>query len=128
MRLLALVLAAQAGVATHLPPAPAKPWEVVWQRQLVPPGLLEWKPRESGGPAVDPAGGAIVVGTRDGWLHAYDAEGTRLWDLQAGGRFEAPPRIDGDSVYVGSSDGRLYAVELGTGKLRWKYQANEEVG
>jgi outer membrane protein assembly factor BamB len=127
MRLLALALAAQVG-AGQLPPAPVKLWDVAWKRRLVSPTLLEWRPREFGGPAVDPVTGTIVVGTRDGFLRAYDANGQPLWDLKAGGRFEAAPRIQGDVVYAGSSDGRLYAVELGSGNLRWKYDAQEEVG
>src|SRR6266536_349123 len=131
MSLLALVLAAQAaggGVGTQLPPAPVRMWNVAWQRKLVPPAPLEWRPRELGGPAVDPTSGLVVVGTRDGWLHARDPDGARIWDFEAGGRFEAAPRIDADVAYAGSSDGRLYAVELTTGRLRWKYDAQEEVG
>lgn len=128
MRLLALVLAAQAGVATQLPPAPVRVWTIRWQKQVVAPALLEWKARESGGPAVDATTGRVVIGTRDGWLRAYSADGALAWELEAAGRFEAPPRIDGDTVYAGSSDGFIYAVDLGSGKLRWKYDTQEEVG
>ncbi len=137
MKLLALVVAAlaasagqamQAGTATQLPPAPVKLWSVAWQRHLVESAALEWRPEELGGPAVDPVGGLVVVGTRDGWLHAYDPDGGRLWSFEAAGRFDAAPRIDAEVVYAGSSDGRLYAIELATGRLRWKYEAEEEVG
>ncbi len=137
MKALALAVAAlavQAGSAsptrsgTQLPPAPVSLWSVAWQRHLVPPGTLEWRPREVGGPAVDPVSGLVVVGTRDGWLHAYDADGERMWTFESAGRFDAPPRIDGDLVYAGCADGKLYAVELATGKLRWKYDAQEEIG
>jgi len=128
MSLLALVLAAQAGALTQLPPAPIQLWTIRWQKQLVEPIALEWKARESGGPAVDGTTGRVVIGTRDGWLRAFSPDGELAWELQAGGRFEAPPRIEGDVVYAGSSDGFLYAVELGSGRLRWKYDAQEEVG
>ena len=129
--LLAAVTIAQAvqnGVATRAPVLPERLFAVAWQRHLVPPQVLEWRAEELGGPAVDPTGGLVVVGTRDGWLHAFDAQGARIWEFQAQGRFDAAPRIDGDTVYVGSSDGFLYAVELATGRLRWKYEAREEVG
>ena len=137
MKALALALAAltaQASTAAskwnagQLPPAPIRLWTVAWQRHLVPTEMLEWRPQELGGPAVDPVAGLVVVGTRDGWLHAYDADGERMWSFQAAGRFDAPPRVDGDLVYAGSADGRLYAIELATGRLRWKYEAQEEVG
>jgi outer membrane protein assembly factor BamB len=128
MSLLALVLAAQASVATQLPPAPVRLWTIRWQKQLVAPVALEWKARESGGPVVDSTTGRVVVGTRDGWLRAYSPDGALAWELQASGRFEASPRIDGNTIYAGSSDGFLYAVDVGSGQLRWKYDAQEEVG
>jgi outer membrane protein assembly factor BamB len=125
--LLALALATQPLIpAIH--PAPARIWSVAWERHLVPGIMLEHRPQELGGPAFDPVTGVVVVGTRDGWLHAYDPAGRRLWEFQARGRFDAPPRIDGGRVYAGSSDGRLYALDLGDGRLEWSYEANEEVG
>ena len=127
MSLLALALAAQVGVG-QLPRAPVKLWDVAWTRRLVSPALLEWKPREVGGPAVDAATGIVVVGTRDGMLRAYADGGQLMWEAKAAGRFDAAPRIDGDVVFAGSSDGRLYAIELGSGHVRWKYDAQEEVG
>ncbi len=126
--LLALVLAAQPGAAPQLPPAPVKIWTVAWQRQLVAPAMLEYRPQELGGPVSDAVTGIVVAGTRDGWLHAYDADGKALWDFEVNGRTDATPRIQGGTVYAGSSDGHLYAIALGTGKLRWKYDVHEEVG
>jgi outer membrane protein assembly factor BamB len=124
---LALALAASQGVATALPPAPVQLWTIAWQRKLVSPRMLEWKPVEPGGPAVDPVTGIVVVGTRDGWLHALRADGTVVWEFRGDGPFDGVPAIDGDTVYAGSSDGRLYAVALPTGKERWRYDAKEEL-
>src|SRR5512140_3592857 len=118
--LLALALAATAagtGVETRLPTAPIQLWKVAWQRKLVVPASLEWQPRDLGGPAVDPVSGYVVVSTRDGRLRAFDPDGVLVWTFVAGARFDAPPRIDRDTVYAGSNDGGLYAVELGSGKL-----------
>src|SRR5512132_1385352 len=104
--LLALLLAAGSpGNTTQLPPAPIKLWQVAWQRHLVSPGILEWKTREMGGSAVDPVSGYVIVGTRDGWLRAFDPEGVLVWSFEAKGRFDAPPRIDREMVYAGSNDG-----------------------
>src|SRR5579859_1523260 len=42
------------------------------------------------------------------------------WRFNTGGRVIASPAIVGQTAYVGSTDGKLYAVDLGHGSLRWK--------
>jgi outer membrane protein assembly factor BamB len=123
---LAVVLEAGPGVRTSLPPAPVRLYRVAWQRAFVPTEVLEWKPAERGGIAVDPATGLVIFGTRDGWLHAVRPDGTLAWELRGAGPF-GPPAIEGDTVYVGSADGRLYAVAIPTGKERWRYVAEEDL-
>src|SRR5512138_2325545 len=115
------------GVRTTLPPAPVRLYEVAWQRKLVPVEPLEWKPEERGGVAVDPTTKLVLFGTRDGWLHAVRPDGTVAWEFRGAGGPFGPPAIEGDTVYVGSSDGRLYAVAIATGVERWRYQAGEDL-
>src|SRR5512133_2229257 len=123
---LALALAAGPGVRTTLPPAPVRLYEVAWQRPFVPVTPLDWKPEEHGGVAVDPVTKLAIFGTRDGWLHAVWPDGKLAWEYQASGPL-GPPAIEGDTVYVGSSDGKLYAVAIPTGKERWQYKAEEDL-
>lgn len=128
-----ILLALVAAIGIQAAPAPVQPpadrtLRVAWHRELLPPALLEWKVREPGGAAVDPETGMVVVGTRDGRLQAFQPDGSPLWNTQAQGPFEAPPAVEGDTVYAGSSDGRLYALERATGKERWRYDAKEEIG
>jgi len=125
--LLALVAATGFQTAPAAPPSD-RAFRVEWRKELLAPALLEWKAREPGGPAVDPATGMVVVGTRDGALQAFQADGTPIWSFQTQGPFEAPPAVDGDSVYAGSAAGSLYALERATGKVRWRYDAKEEIG
>jgi outer membrane protein assembly factor BamB len=132
MRFLALALAlassaSSAGIRTSLPPAPLHLFSVAWRRSLV-RDPTAWKPVESGGAAVDPTTGLVVAGTRDGWLHAFTADGKFAWELEGDGAFSGQPFIDRDTVYAGTSGGSLYAVGLATGKLRWRYEAKEELG
>jgi outer membrane protein assembly factor BamB len=123
---LAAALASGPGFATSLPPAPVRIYRVAWQRSFVPLKPLERGPEERGGVAVDPVTRLAVFGTRDGWLHAVRPDGTVAWELRGGGPF-GPPAIEGDTVYVGTADGRLYAVVLANGRERWRYQANEDL-
>lgn len=43
------------------------------------------------------------------------------WKFRTGGRVISTPAIVGDAVYVGSTDGSLYAVARADGTLRWKF-------
>jgi outer membrane protein assembly factor BamB len=124
---LALALAgADPGVRTTLPPAPVKLYRVAWERPLVEARALEAAPLELGGVGADPQRGLAFLGTRDGWLHAIRRDGSVAWELHAGGTF-GPPTVEGDTVYAGSADGRLYAVAIPTGKPRWIYDAKEDL-
>ena len=126
---LLLALVAALGIQAAPPPMPTdRTIRVVWRKELLPPALLEWKVREPGGPTVDPATGMVVVGTRDGLLQAFYPDGTPLWSYAAQGPFEAPVAVEGDLVYAGCTDGNLYALDRATGRRRWRYYVNEEIG
>lgn len=125
---LALAVSPPQGMASRLSPAPLELYRIAWMRPFVGPQALETAPLEPGGVGVDPRTGVAVFGTRDGWLHAVRPDGTVAWELRTEGASWAPPGFAGDTVFAGSSDGRLYAVELSTGKLRWRYDAKEELG
>ena len=49
------------------------------------------------------------------------------WSFQAKDSIESSAAIVAGAVYVGSMDGALYAVDLATGKLRWRYAASGPV-
>jgi len=123
---MALAVAAGPGSLSALPAAPVQLFRVAWKRSFVAPGALEWKPQERGGVAFDATTGLAVFGTRDGWLHAVRADGSLAWELRADGPL-GPPAIDGDTVYVGTSGGSLYAVALPNGSQRWRWAAAEDV-
>lgn len=46
---------------------------------------------------------------------------TVAWKFKTRGRFLSSPAVSGDRVYIGSSDGRLYAVDRSTGTERWQF-------
>src|SRR5438105_2229627 len=46
-----------------------------------------------------------------------------LWKVQAKDGFDAAAAIAGGVVYAGSQDEYLYALDLVTGKEKWKYKA-----
>jgi len=51
-----------------------------------------------------------------------------LWTYEAGESIESSAAIADGTVYVGSQSADLLAIDLKTGKLRWKYRAKEGIG
>jgi outer membrane protein assembly factor BamB len=68
-------------------------------------------------PALD---GAQLFTVTGGTLAASDAvKGTTSWTFAGDGRLATSPLVAGETVYVGSSEGNLYAVREDTGALVW---------
>lgn len=51
-----------------------------------------------------------------------------LWTYEAGDAIESSAAIAGGAAYFGVSNGEVHAVDMQTGKLRWKYKASEAMG
>jgi outer membrane protein assembly factor BamB len=49
------------------------------------------------------------------------------WTFKTGGGISSSPTLSGNTVYVASNDGRLYALDLQSGKLQWKYTAQNDL-
>ncbi|HLJ17138.1 MAG TPA: PQQ-binding-like beta-propeller repeat protein [Bryobacteraceae bacterium] len=59
----------------------------------------------------------------------YDAPGVPKlpsvkWKFQTGGRIISSPAVVNGTVYVGSADGNLYAIDSANGSLKWKFATN----
>ncbi len=56
-----------------------------------------------------------------------DEAGTLKWRFETGSEVNSSPVVTSDTVYVGSEDGFLYALDKETGDLKWKFQTGSEV-
>ncbi len=117
-------------------------------------GALRWKYQTQGRVSASPgvAGGRVYVGSYDGNFYALDAaSGALVWKFTTEGerRFSArhlhgidpaaevmpdpfdvflsSPAIAGGMVYFGSGDGNVYALDAGSGALRWKFHTGNVV-
>lgn len=84
-------------------------------------------------PAVDPE--TVIVPAADGTVHAYELQTLKqkwvfqaengLWRMapyeKTGTAVFSSPTIAGSLVFIGASDGRLYALDKASGAVRWFY-------
>lgn len=49
------------------------------------------------------------------------------WRFEAGDAIESTAAISDGTVFVGSLDGKLYALDLASGRLRWTYETEAEI-
>jgi len=47
--------------------------------------------------------------------------GSVAWKFRTGGRIISSPAVSGSTVYVGSTDNHMYAVDRATGTQRWRF-------
>jgi outer membrane protein assembly factor BamB len=72
-------------------------------------------------------GGIVVVGTVNGTLYGINSDGTLRWKILTETSIEAPALIVDNTVYVGNLEGKLFAVELQSGAIRWTYTTDNQI-
>ncbi|MGR8947065.1 MAG: outer membrane protein assembly factor BamB [Gammaproteobacteria bacterium] len=76
--------------------------------------------RISGGPGV--GAGVVLVGTSDAEVVAYDStNGEEKWRTKVSSEVLAPPRIDRTTAVIRTGDGKLFGLDVNTGKRKWIY-------
>ena len=50
-----------------------------------------------------------------------------VWRVDTGGRIDAKPLLHEGTIYIGSQDDRLYALDPVTGETRWRYEAGASI-
>lgn len=82
--------------------------------------------------------GAIFFNTSDGWVTAIDAQGAELWARQltrtpspgaapVPASFDAPLACFDATLFLGSTQGTLYALHAATGDTRWTFDVGGPV-
>ena len=117
-------------------------------------GLQRWKFKTGSRVTSSPAvyNGAVYFASYDGNIYAVDAKsGEQRWKFASEGErrfmgrhlhgadpagesmpdpfdfYLSSPAIDADTVYVGSGDGNVYALDAQSGTLRWKFRTGNVV-
>ncbi len=72
--------------------------------------------------------GVIYAWSLDKIVYAYDLDSRKIvWKYETNGRIYATPLIDGESLFIGSNDGRLYELDLMTGRVCATIQLSERI-
>jgi outer membrane protein assembly factor BamB len=96
----------------------------VWQHQLTSPQATA-RTRFGGGVSFD--NGRVYAVNGAGDAAALDAAtGNVVWQVRPGGPLRGAPTIAGDTVYVGSQDNQLFALNTADGVERWTRSGSVE--
>ncbi len=101
---------ARSGFTRNTVPSAIK---LAWQTQVV---------RDQLPTAPIVVGDTVFVADRSGMIQAIDADGKPTWNVPVGGPIYYPPTFDKGRLFVGSADGRVYALEAASGRLLWSYR------
>ena len=86
--------------------------------------LFFWCPRVASGVVYVTDVAVLETGS----VEAYDAAtGKKRWSASTSNVDASCPAVDGGSVYVGSTDGFLYALNASTGSLLWKGMTGDQI-
>jgi outer membrane protein assembly factor BamB len=102
------------------------PFFVGEMHHIVPQEKLPFFPAETATPVPDSAQTRLYIGTRDGKVRCR-FRGRTAWTFQANGAILAAPLVEGETLYVASGDGVLYALNRFTGAVRWQADIHEEL-
>ncbi len=91
--------------------------EIAWSRKVA-NGILPTAPVT--------AAGWVFIADRSGAIRALDQEGNQVWEYFTAGPIYYPPTVAHDRVYVGSADGRVYALAAKDGRFLWSFRVGPQ--
>lgn len=69
-------------------------------------------------------GGVLYVASLDGSVRAVGTDGTERWRTDAGGAVAGDLVLDGDTIYLGTLERKLIALDRATGEVRWSFSGD----
>ncbi len=100
-----------------------------WRRHITEEPLIEYKPQEFAAAAI--GGDKVFVGASQGNFYAFRAyDGEIIWRKKTVGPIESQPLYveATHTVYLGGTDGILYALDSETGAERFQYRTQGPIG
>jgi outer membrane protein assembly factor BamB len=86
-------------------------------------GKVEWSCCFSESPSISEVNGNIIYICSENSCYAFDIANKKvLWEYETNGVVTASPKISDKTVYLGSWDGNIHAINSKSGELRWKFE------
>lgn len=85
-------------------------------------GNLVWTKQFNNNSVYLKADGDYIVATIGNFCYKLRSNGEMIWKYEANGTIVSPASVYRDSVYFGSTDTNVYAVDYGNGALQWKQE------
>lgn len=98
-----------------------------WKKAFTERELLEFRPRELGGPTVETFSGDVALATRRGKIYLLDPLGREVWSMPLGAAPTTSPAVTEDEIFVGTTDGLLHAFDRFNGEPLWTHQLGGQV-
>ena len=101
-----------------------------WSQTI--PATLLWTGETRGiifsSPVID-ENGIVYVGSNDNNLTAFNTDGSIKWTFTTSNWVDSSPALskDGSTVYAGSWDNHLYAVNSDNGSINWSFETNSYI-
>jgi outer membrane protein assembly factor BamB/TolA-binding protein len=96
--------------------------EVLWRRHVGAETISD--PLRT---SVDPGADCVLISPEKGLLARLSAlDGKPIWELKIENRL-LPPQIDGETLFVSSEAGQVYAIDGVTGQVRWAKQLPQKM-
>lgn len=72
------------------------------------------------------AGDRVIFGSHDGFLYCLDTDGQLVWKYGIHARISGSPLVTADGVViVGAKNGKLYAIDVDSGKRLWSFKPTQ---
>jgi len=86
-------------------------------------GKISWSQKFPDSPVISEASnGNIYIGSGNS-CYAFNLKNRELlWQFRTNAKISASPKINKNTVYVGSWDGNLYALDFRSGNLKWTFK------
>jgi len=108
-----------------LPPSPAWPDSARWDAYATLDGLRSMRNYDPVNHPIVWGDAVLLPSTQDDTLRCLGlADGAERWRFTADGPIRIAPTVHGETLYFGSDDGCVYALDL-AGELRWRVRVHD---